>query len=93
MNLNKKTFRNFLVQKCSHVNVGFGKDVSINELAELVKRVVGFDGKILFNNNKPDGMPKKLLDSSKIFNLGWKPKIELKNGLKKTYAEFVKILQ
>ncbi len=69
------------------INVGFGSDLSIKELAELIKEIVGFEGKIKFNNTKPDGTPRKLMDSSRIRALGWVPKITLKEGIKRTYME------
>lgn len=67
------------------INVGFGKDISIKELAFLVKEVVGFDRDIVFDRSKPDGMPQKLLDSTRIRNMGWRPKISLQNGIEETY--------
>jgi len=72
-----------------HVNVGCGSDVSILELAKLVARVVGFTGKISTDPTKPDGTPRKLLDVSKLTSLGWQPKIELEDGLAKTYRWFL----
>jgi GDP-L-fucose synthase len=65
-----------------HVNVGTGVDVTIKELAETVKEMIGFTGQLVFNTEKPDGTPRKLLDVSKINNLGWKYKIELREGIK-----------
>ncbi len=67
------------------VNVGVGEDVSIRELAELIREVVGFGGKIVFDASKPDGTPRKLLDVSRISKMGWSPKIPLAQGLKQTY--------
>ena len=72
------------------VNVGFGEDLSIKELAEMVKDVVGFEGKIVFNTSRPDGTMKKLMDSSRIHQMGWKPKIDLRKGIADTYKNFVK---
>ena len=69
------------------VNVGYGEDLSILELANKIKEIVDFKGKIVFDNSKPDGTPKKLLDNSKINNLGWFPKISIDQGLKKVYDE------
>jgi GDP-L-fucose synthase len=65
-----------------HVNVGTGVDVTIKELAETVKEMIGFTGQLVFNTEKPDGTPRKLLDVSKINNLGWKHEIELREGIK-----------
>lgn len=67
----------------SHINIGCGKDISIKDLAFLIKKVVGFEGEFIFDNSKPDGTPRKLLDVSKLNSLGWKPKVELEEGIKK----------
>ncbi|PJC62234.1 MAG: GDP-fucose synthetase [Flavobacteriales bacterium CG_4_9_14_0_2_um_filter_32_27] len=69
------------------VNVGAGVDISIKELAMLIKNIVGYEGELTFNPSKPDGTPRKLMDVSKIHSLGWKHKIELQEGIKKIYAE------
>ena len=66
-------------------NVGYGQDISILELAELIGKVVGFDGQIVPDKTKPDGAPRKLLDSNKITNLGWSAKISLEEGIRRTY--------
>jgi len=71
------------------INIGVGKDISIKELAELIKEVIGFSGDIAFDPSKPDGMPRKLLDVSKIKALGWGPKISLREGLEQTYGWYV----
>ena len=71
------------------VNVGTGVDVSIGELAELVKKVTGFNGKIVFDTSKPDGTPRKLLDVSKLHKLGWKENISLEDGLTNAYNWFL----
>lgn len=73
-----------------HVNVGTGTDVSIKELAQLICNVVGYTGKIVFDTSKPDGTPKKLLDVSKINSLGWKAKVSLEEGIRKTYEWYLK---
>lgn len=81
----------FLMNKNSGneiINVGSGGDVSIAKLALMIRDVVGFKGKIVYDKTKPDGMPKKLLDITKIKNLGWRAKIDLKNGLRLTYEYF-----
>tara|TARA_Y100001980_G_C14556866_1_gene351768 strand:- start:46112 stop:46999 length:888 start_codon:yes stop_codon:yes gene_type:complete len=67
------------------VNVGYGEDLSIKDLALLVKEVVGYEGDLVFDTSKPDGTPRKLMDSSRIHKLGWKPKISLKEGIAKVY--------
>ncbi len=67
------------------INLGSGEEVSIRELAELIKTIVGYEGRLEFDSSKPDGTPRKLMDSSKIRALGWTPKVSLKDGLRKTY--------
>jgi GDP-L-fucose synthase len=67
------------------INIGAGKDISIKELAGMIKEIVGFEGDMSFDTTKPDGMPRKLLDVSKITNIGWTPKISLREGIRKTY--------
>ena len=71
-------------------NVGSGLEISIDSLAKLIKDIIGFTGNIIYNSSFPDGTPRKLLDSSKINQLGWKPKISLENGIKITYKDFLK---
>jgi GDP-L-fucose synthase len=71
------------------VNIGTGRDITIRELAELVKEVVGFEGQILWDSSKPDGTPQKLLDVSKIKSLGWEPKTSLEEGIRKTYEWYI----
>ncbi len=75
----KKEIRN------THINIGTGKDVSIKELAEIIKEVIDFNGNLIFNSNKPDGTLRKLTDVSKLNNLGWKYKIDLVEGVKNVY--------
>jgi GDP-L-fucose synthase len=72
-----------------HINCGAGSDISIADLAELVARVVGYRGKIAFDPSKPDGTPRKLLDSSRIAALGWKPEISLDDGVAATYRWYL----
>jgi GDP-L-fucose synthase len=82
----------FLMQNYSGelcINVGYGSDLTIRELAELVKKVTGFPGEIVWDTSKPDGTPRKLLDSSRLFALGWKPKIDLLTGLALAYRDFL----
>ncbi|MDX2434637.1 MAG: GDP-L-fucose synthase [Desulfobacterales bacterium] len=67
------------------INIGMGKDITIKELAELVKEIVGFDGEIVFDTGKPDGTPQKLLDTSRMDELGWKAKVSLREGIGRTY--------
>jgi GDP-L-fucose synthase len=71
------------------INVGWGEDVSIQELAELIRGVVGFSGDIRFDSTKPDGTPRKLLDITRLASLGWKPRIHLSQGISSTYDWFL----
>ena len=83
----------FLMQHYSEeqfINVGFGSDLSIRELAELIKRVVGFAGNIVWDASKPDGTPRKLMDSSRLFALGWRPQIDLETGVRRTCEDFLR---
>jgi GDP-L-fucose synthase len=68
------------------VNVGFGSDVTIRELVELICEIVGFKGELVFDASKPDGTPRKLLDTSRLTQLGWRPQISLRKGIQETYA-------
>jgi GDP-L-fucose synthase len=80
----------FLMQNYNEelfVNVGFGEDVSIRELAELIRDVVGFEGELVFDSSKPDGTPRKLMDSGRILSMGWKPQIGLREGVSSVYRE------
>jgi GDP-L-fucose synthase len=75
-----------------HVNVGTGEDVTIKELAETIKKIVGYDGEIIFDTTKPDGTPRKLLDVTKLHNLGWMHSISLEDGLRMAYENFLEEL-
>ena len=70
------------------LNVGSGEEISISSVAKKIKEVVDFKGELIFDDSMPDGNPRKLLDSSKLFDLGWKPEIDLNQGLTKTYKWF-----
>jgi GDP-L-fucose synthase len=72
----------------SHLNIGCGEDISIKNLALLVKKIIGFEGIIEFDTLKPDGTPKKQLDVSRLFNLRWRPKISLEEGIRKVYNDY-----
>jgi GDP-L-fucose synthase len=91
MNLDKKIYDEQISSVSSHINVGSGKELSIKELAETIKEVIDFKGRINFDPNKPDGSSRKLLNSERINKLGFKPKTDLKEGLIKTYKEYFKI--
>jgi GDP-L-fucose synthase len=67
------------------VNVGYGSDVTIRELAETVCRVLGYTGKLVFDASKPDGTPRKLMDSSRLRALGWQPKVDLEAGIRRAF--------
>ncbi len=73
----------------THINIGTGKDLPIKDLAELVKNTVGFTGNIVWNTNKPDGTFKKQLDVSKLNKLGWKEKVNLEQGIKLVYDNYI----
>ena len=72
------------------VNVGYGSDISIRQLAERVRSIVGFDGEIVWDTSKPDGTPRKLMDNSRLLALGWKPQIDLETGIRLAYEDFLK---
>jgi len=74
----------------THINIGTGKDVSIKDLAQAIKNIIGFKGEFIFNTDKPDGTLKKLTDVTKLHSLGWRHKIELEEGIKKIYNWYVK---
>jgi GDP-L-fucose synthase len=74
------------------INLGAGMDISIRELAELIAEITGFQGEIIWDESKPDGTPRKLLDVSKIKNLGWEPLVDLREGLEKTCKEYSEIM-
>jgi GDP-L-fucose synthase len=80
LNYNEKQF----------VNVGFGEDITIKELALRVKEVVGFEGELAFDSSKPNGTPRKLMDSGRLFSTGWKPKVQLEQGISLAYQDFLK---
>jgi GDP-L-fucose synthase len=72
-----------------HLNVGVGTDLEIRELAEQIGEVVGFKGGLAYDTSKPDGTPRKLMDSTRLFSLGWRPKVDLPTGLARTYDWFL----
>jgi GDP-L-fucose synthase len=77
----------------SHINVGTGSDVTIGHVADIISSVIGYRGKIEFDTSKPDGTPRKLMDSSKLASLGWTPKVSLRDGLIETYRQFEALMQ
>ena len=90
MNLDKITYDNHTSERCSHINAGSGKEVTIKELAETIKKIVEYKGQINFDPTKPDGSPRKLIDSKRLNGLGFQAKINLENGLLKVYQDFIK---
>ena len=90
LNLDKDKFNKSVSDRCSHLNVGYGEDISIKNLAEKIKEIVKFEGVIKFDDTKKDGTHKKLLDSKKINDLGWMPKISINDGLNLTNDWFLK---
>jgi len=91
LNLTKEVYQSNTSQMLSHINVGTGVDITIYKLAQIMKKVVGFKGEIRFDITKPDGPPRKLLDTSKLKNLGWNSSIKLEDGLEQTYNWFLKL--
>ncbi|MDR9425923.1 MAG: GDP-L-fucose synthase [Marinobacter sp.] len=89
MNLRNETYQTNTQPMLSHINVGTGVDCTIRELAETMKRVVGFEGELVFDTSKPDGTPRKLMDVSRLKALGWEANICLEAGLQQTYSWFL----
>jgi GDP-L-fucose synthase len=89
MNLPKPTYDQHASHMLSHINVGFGTDVSIAEAAQTIAQVVGYTGSVTFDTSKPDGTPRKWMDSSRINSLGWQARVPLLQGLTKAYQDFL----
>ncbi len=90
MNLSYSKFHKSISSKNSHINIGSNYDLTIKELAHMIKEIVGYEGEVKFDKKYPDGMTRKLLNSKLINELGWKPKIKLHDGLLETYKDFKK---
>lgn len=88
MSLDSDLYQSKVNPRLSHINVGTGKECSIKYVTESIADVVGFEGDIIWDTDKPDGAPRKLMDSSRIFSLGWRPKHSLQTGLKDAYKWF-----
>jgi len=88
MNTDRDKYQRITTSMLSHINVGSGKDVTIKELAEAVGKCIGFEGNINFDETKPDGAPRKFLDSSKLLQMGWSPEFDLIQGLNVAYEDF-----
>ena len=89
MNLDNDLYRQHTQPMLSHINVGYGSDVSIAKLAVLIGKTVGYKGRITYDSSKPDGTPRKLLDSSRLNALGWQARITLEEGLVSAYKDFL----
>lgn len=89
MNLDKTIYDKNTHPMLSHINVGCGDDVTISQLAEAIASTVGYQGEITFDISKPDGTPRKLMDSNRLRDMGWFPKVEMKQGLKLAYNDFL----
>ena len=89
LDLDKTTYQDNINPMLSHLNVGTGFDLKISELAIMIKDIVGFKGDIVFDTSKPDGAPRKLIDATKLENLGWKFKVGLQDGLRETYKWYL----
>jgi len=90
MNIEKSVYDQQTMPMLSHINVGSGSDITIRELAETIAKVVGFQGEIVWDSSRSDGMPRKLMDSSRLKALGWQPEVTLERGLTDTYQDFLK---
>jgi len=89
LELDEQMYKDNTQPMLSHINVGTGKDTTIREMAETMRRVVGYQGKLTFDATKPDGAPRKLIDVSRLSNMGWKYGVDLEDGLKKTYKWYI----
>ena len=90
LELDEDTYQGNVQPMLSHINVGTGKDVTIRDMAQILKQVIGFKGRLIFDTKKPDGALRKLIDTSRLSNMGWKYSVDLKEGLKKTYDWYQK---
>jgi GDP-L-fucose synthase len=89
LELDEEAYKTNTQPMLSHINVGTGRDVTIREMAETMKEVVGYKGKLTFDTTKPDGAPRKLIDISRLLKMGWKYSVDLKDGLGKTYKWYL----
>ena len=90
MDLDKNIYDEFTQPMQSHINVGFGSDITISELAVTIGAAVGYEGSIHFDSSKPDGAPRKWMDSNRLNRLGWKANVDLETGLRLAYSDFLK---
>ena len=89
LELDKRIYQANIKPMQSHINIGTGSDISIREMAEILCEVIGFTGSLSFDVTKPDGTPRKLVDVSRLSNMGWKYSVNLRDGLKKTYKWYL----
>ena len=89
LELDEQTYKVNTQPMLSHINMGTGKDITIRDMAETMKQVVGFKGNLTFDATKPNGYPRKLIDVSRLSNMGWNYSIDLKNGLSDTYKWYL----
>jgi GDP-L-fucose synthase len=89
MELDKKMYGQYTEPMQSHINVGFGADVTIKELSETISRTIGYQGQIVFDTTRPDGTPRKLMNSQRLESMGWKAKVNLTDGLMISYKNFL----
>ena len=89
MNLPAVVYKQSTQERLSHINIGTGRDCTIADLAQTMKKIVGFKGELIFDSTKPDGAPRKLLDVSRLNDIGWQAQINLEQGLRKTYRWFL----
>ena len=89
LELDEKTYQDNTRPMLSHINIGTGKDITIKEMAEIMREVVGFNGELFFDKTKPDGAPRKLIDVSRLSNMGWNYSVNLREGLEITYKWYL----
>jgi GDP-L-fucose synthase len=89
MNLDKVTYDQHTQPMLSHINVGYGRDITIRQVAEAIAKTIGYQGEITFDTSKPDGTPRKLMDSSRLNSLGWEAKVGMEVGLSAAYQDFL----
>jgi GDP-L-fucose synthase len=91
MNIDKATYQQHTKPMLSHINVGTGQELTIRKLAEIIAGITSYKGKIIFDSTRPDGSKRKLMDSTRLNDLGWVPKINLEQGLKRAYRDYCKV--
>ncbi|QWD70689.1 GDP-L-fucose synthase [Polynucleobacter sp. UB-Siik-W21] len=89
MELEKDIYEKYTTTTRNFLNVGYGSDVTIKELVDIIVKVIGYQGGIVFDGSKPDGAPRKFMNSQRLFGLGWKPNTDLEEGIKNAYSDFV----